>query len=198
MITRPLKLIHLGVPCLLALLAGCYPRSEGIEELYQRQTALEVKIDKLSEEIETGMSKIDRNIDRIESNQLKLAAEIQNMQQKNVTLRKKIDKVTGNKKPGNTTTQDKEKTSRISSDVIYSKAVSSYNEGNFEDAILEYQKLIDAYPRDRRVPEAYLKQGLALINLGRKKEARFFFNTLIDKYPDSREAQTARAKLKTI
>lgn len=197
MIAEHLKLILIGIPCALAIFAsGCYSGGKTVNELSERQDALEARMDELSQEIEIVTSKIERNVERIESNQLKLAEEIQNMRQKNVKLVKKIDKVTGNKKSVKANPPDKP--SKISADVIYSKAVSSYNEGKFEDAILEYQKLIDSYPRDRRVPEAYLKQGLALINLGRNKEARFFLNTLIDKYPDSREAQTARAKLKTI
>ena len=194
---KRLKPIYLGIPAILLLLTGCYPKTDGTDELYERQAALEAKIDKLSEDLESGMSKIDRSIDRVESNQLKLAEEIQNMREKNVTLKRKIDKVAGNK-TGPANPPATAKPSKSTPEYIYSRAVSSYNEGRFEDAILEYQKLIDTYPRDKKVPEAYLKQGLALINLGRKKEARFFLNTLIDKYPNSREAETARAKLKTI
>lgn len=192
------NLIYITLPTVLLLFTSCYPKTEGTEELYQRQQALESKIDQLSEDIESGLTKIERNIERIESNQLKLAGEIQNMQEKNVTLRRKIDKVAGPKADKRSKQAEKAKQPNNTADVIYSKAVTSYNDGQFEDAILEYQKLIDTYPRDRRVPDAYLKQGMALINLGRKQEAKFFLNTLIDKYPDSSEAQTARAKLKTI
>ena len=90
------------------------------------------------------------------------------------------------------------KTPANTPEFIFSKADANYSDGQYEDAILEYQKLIDTYPKDKRVPAAYLKQGLSLINLGRKQEAKYFLNTLIDKYPDSKEAQTARDKLKTI
>ena len=192
------NLIYVTLPTVLLLLTSCYPKTEVTEELYQRQDALESKIEQLSEDLESGLTKIERNIERIESNQLKLAGEIQSIQEKNVTLRKKIDKVAGPKANKSSKQAEKSKQSTNTADVIYSNAVASYNEGKFEDAILEYQKLIDTYPRDKRVPDAYLKQGLALINLGRKQEAKFFLNTLIDKYPDSREAQTAKAKLKTI
>lgn len=192
------NLIYITLPTVLLLLTSCYPKTEGTEELYQKQESLEAKIDQLTEDIESGLTKIERNIERIESNQLKLAGEIQSMQEKSVTLRKKIDKVAGPDNKKSPKQAEKGKQPNNTADVIYTKAVTSYNEGNFEDAILEYQKLIDTYPKDRRVPDAYLKQGMALINLGRKQEAKFFLNTLIDKYPNSSEAQTARAKLKTI
>lgn len=192
------NLTYITLPTVLLLFTSCYPKTEGTEELYHRQEALESQIDQLSEDLESGLTKIKRNIERIESNQLKLAGEIQNMQEKNVTLRRKIDKVAGPKANKSSKQSERGKQPTNTADVIYSNAVTSYNDGKFEDAILEYQKLIDTYPRDKRVPDAYLKQGLALINLGRKQEAKFFLNTLIDKYPNSREAQTARAKLKTI
>jgi TolA-binding protein len=43
-----------------------------------------------------------------------------------------------------------------------------------------------------------LKQGLSLVNIGRKEEARIFLQTLIDKYPQSEEAKVAQQKLKEL
>ncbi|MGI9553502.1 MAG: tetratricopeptide repeat protein, partial [Thermodesulfobacteriota bacterium] len=61
--------------------------------------------------------------------------------------------------------------------------------------ILEYQGLIDVYPRDSRVPLAYLKQGLSLMKLNKNEEAKLFLQTLVDKYPNSPEADEARKKI---
>ena len=192
-----LEPIYMGIAVILTLLTGCYPKTNGVDELYERQALLEAKIDKLSEDLESGILAVDRDIDRVETNQLKLAEEIQNLKMENAALKRSINKMAGKKtKPTDTPRQTE--TSRSTAEYIYSRALESYNEGRFEDAILEYQILIDTYPKDKRIPEAYLKQGLALINLGRKKEARFFLNALIDKYPNSREAETAKEKLKTI
>jgi len=171
-------------------LLGCYLSPEAMKELNQRQDALEAKMDELLEELRADNSNINRDVERIENNQMLLAEEIESMQKKNLTLGKKIDKVTKKKGDGNQKFP--------SANDIYSEAETSYKERRYEDAILEFQQLIDTYPQDWRVPNAYLKQGTALINLGRKKEAAFFFNTLIDKYPNSREAKIARQKLKAI
>ena len=65
----------------------------------------------------------------------------------------------------------------------------------YEEAILEYQSLIDVYPRDSRVPLAYLKQGLSLMKLNKNEEAKLFLQTLVDKYPNSPEADEARKKI---
>jgi TolA-binding protein len=48
------------------------------------------------------------------------------------------------------------------------------------------------------VPLSYLKQGLSLIEIGREEEAKLFFQTLIDKYPQSEEAKTAKEKIREL
>jgi len=80
-------------------------------------------------------------------------------------------------------------------DATFWIADSYYKEGLYEESILEYQRLIDVYPRDPRVPLAYLKQGMGLTKLNKNEEAKLFFQTLIDKYPDSPEADEARKKI---
>ncbi|NIP30146.1 MAG: tetratricopeptide repeat protein [Candidatus Dadabacteria bacterium] len=81
---------------------------------------------------------------------------------------------------------------------IFYIADSYYRERLYEDAILEYQTLIDRYPKDRNVPLAYLKQGYSLIEIEKIEEAKLFFESLIDKFPSSREAEEARKKLKEL
>lgn len=178
---------------LTPLVIGCYPNADQIAELQDRQTALEQKVDILSEQVQSSLTVITRDIDRIENNQHLLAGEIESIQKKNITLKRKIDKVTEDTDGTNGKDGDK-----ISPNETYTMAVNSYNQGKYGDAILEYQKFIDTNPKDKRVSAAYLGQGLALMSLGRKEEAKFFFNTLIDKYPSSKEAKIARDKLKTI
>jgi TolA-binding protein len=173
-------------------LLGCFVTPESIRQLNQRQDSLEAKMDELLDELKASNSNTNRDIERIENNQMLLAEEIESMQKKNIKIGKKLEDA-ANKNEG-----DKENQKASSANDIYSKADTSYKNRNYEDAILQFQQLIDAYPQDWRVPNAYLKQGNALISLGRKKEAGFFFKTLIDKYPESAEANIARQKLKAI
>jgi len=187
------------LPILLVFLASCYPKPGEIKELYDRQAALEAKIDKLNQDMEAGLARIEQDMDKMETGQQKLETDVALLKQKDTPPEKKIAKPEPRKNNKNTkTAQNKPKSEENTPEFIFSKADSNYADAQYEDAILEYQKLIDTYPRDKRVPAAYLKQGLSLINLGRKQEAKYFLNTLIDKYPDSNEAQTARAKLRTI
>jgi len=71
-----------------------------------------------------------------------------------------------------------------------------YHEKWYEKAILEYQKVIEIYPKGNKVQASLLKQGFAFLNLGDKSNARLILSELIKKYPKSNEAKIADRKLK--
>ena len=73
---------------------------------------------------------------------------------------------------------------------------SYYREKWYEKAILEYQKVIEKYPKGNKVRASLLKQGFAFLNLGDSANARLILKELIRKYPKSNEAAIARKKLK--
>lgn len=77
-------------------------------------------------------------------------------------------------------------------------AESYYREKWYEKAILEYQKVIESYPKGNKVPAALLKQGYAFANLGENANARLILKELIRKHPNGNEAKIAADKLKTI
>ncbi len=70
-----------------------------------------------------------------------------------------------------------------------------YSEKWYEKAILEYQKVIEKYPKGNKVPASLLKQGLAFLNLGDKANARLILKELVKKYSKSNEAKIATKKL---
>jgi len=73
-----------------------------------------------------------------------------------------------------------------------------YQEKWYEKAIVEYQKVIENYPKGNKVTSALLKQGYAFLNIGDKSNARIILKELINKFPDSNEAQIASRKLSQI
>ena len=66
----------------------------------------------------------------------------------------------------------------------------------YEQAILEYQKVIDLYPDSNKLAAARLKQGYAFAELGEKANARIILKDLVAKHPKTNEAKYAREKLK--
>ncbi len=77
-------------------------------------------------------------------------------------------------------------------------ADSYYKENWYEKAILEYQKVIEAYSEGNKVSAALLKQGYAFSNLGEKANARLILKELVKKYPNSKEAKIAEEKLESL
>jgi tol-pal system protein YbgF len=73
-----------------------------------------------------------------------------------------------------------------------------YRENWYEKAILEYQKVIEKYPKGNKVPAALLKQGLSFSNLRDKANARLIFEELTKKFPKSTESGIAKKKLREL
>ncbi len=75
-------------------------------------------------------------------------------------------------------------------------AESYYKDGNYDDAILAYEELLRKSPESDKIPAAMLKQGMAFYELKDKKTGRLILERLIEKFPDSEQATTAKKKLK--
>ncbi len=70
-----------------------------------------------------------------------------------------------------------------------------YREKLYEQAILEYQTVIEKYPQGNKTRAALLKQGFSFFNIGDKANSRLILQELVNKYPDSEEAKIAKSKL---
>jgi tol-pal system protein YbgF len=70
-----------------------------------------------------------------------------------------------------------------------------YRQKWYEKAILEYQKVIENYPKGNKIQASLLKQGFSFFNLGDKSNGRLILKELITKYPSSNEAKIAKQKL---
>jgi tol-pal system protein YbgF len=68
----------------------------------------------------------------------------------------------------------------------------------FDQAILEFDTVRRKYPKGDKIPAALLKQGFAFAELGDKVDARLILQELLDRYPQSEEADKAKQKLKTL
>lgn len=75
---------------------------------------------------------------------------------------------------------------------------SYYREKWYEKAILEYQTVIEKYPKGNKVPAAMLKQGMAFLQIGDKSNASLVWKELTKKFSGSNEAKIASIKLKDL
>lgn len=70
-----------------------------------------------------------------------------------------------------------------------------YAKGEWEKAILEFNKVIEAYPSGDKVPAATLKQGFSFEKLGAMKESKVLLQRVVDRFPKSPEAGIAKKRL---
>lgn len=76
-----------------------------------------------------------------------------------------------------------------------------YSQKKYEEAIVGFFEIIKKYPKGSKVAAAYLKQGMAFIELGgkeNKENAKNSFQKVIKDFPDSAEAKIASEKMAQI
>ena len=83
-------------------------------------------------------------------------------------------------------------------EVHYYLGESFYARGRHLEAVSEFQYVIREFPESRLVRAAYLKSGLSYVALEEKNLALRSFQELVDKYPDSEEADQARSELDSL
>jgi tol-pal system protein YbgF len=72
-----------------------------------------------------------------------------------------------------------------------------YAQRDFNQAISEFLKVVEQYPRGDKVPAALLKTGYSYLQLEDKATARRYLNQVIEQYPQSDEAALAKNKLRS-
>ncbi|MFZ6008169.1 MAG: tol-pal system protein YbgF, partial [Nitrospirota bacterium] len=72
---------------------------------------------------------------------------------------------------------------------------SYYADKKYEDAILAYEAFLKKYPNHEKTKGAMLKQAFAFVEMGDKKTGKVLLEKVMEKYPNSREADLAEKKI---
>jgi len=73
-----------------------------------------------------------------------------------------------------------------------------FSQKKYAEAIEQFNELLLNYPRGDRIPAAYLKKGISLMELGKKEESLIVFKLLISKYPLEEETKIAQQKIREL
>jgi tol-pal system protein YbgF len=74
----------------------------------------------------------------------------------------------------------------------------AYKQGNFQEAVTNYEQVLQNFPTGTKAPSSDLKKGLALIELGKKDDGIAELRHVIQRYPRSNEALQARDRLRKL
>ncbi len=88
--------------------------------------------------------------------------------------------------------------SPVADDAAYWIGECYFSQDKFEEAAIQFTELILNFPQGDKIPSAYLKKGISLLELGKKDEAISVFKLLISKYPLEDETRIAQEKIKEI
>ena len=66
------------------------------------------------------------------------------------------------------------------------------------EAIASFDKLFRTYPQSDKAPAAHLKKGISHLELGEKAQAMVELNFVVNQFPGSDEAKSARQRLKSL
>jgi len=73
-----------------------------------------------------------------------------------------------------------------------------YKQGNYKQAVQDYDKVIEQYPSGNKASAAQLKKAYAFLNLNQRDAGVRELRALIARYPKSLEAQQARERLNSL
>jgi tol-pal system protein YbgF len=74
----------------------------------------------------------------------------------------------------------------------------AYSQKQFDQAVDEYEKVLNNYPKSFKLAPARLKKGMALIELNQKPAGVKELREVVKRYPGTEEERRARAKLKDL
>jgi len=74
----------------------------------------------------------------------------------------------------------------------------AYAQKKYDDAVAEYDRVLNNYPKSFKLAPARLKKGKALLELGQKPAGIRELREVIKRYPSTDEDRIARAKLKEL
>ena len=86
----------------------------------------------------------------------------------------------------------------LSDDALYWAGECWSAQKKSHEAIAAYDKLFRTYPQSDKAAAAHLKKGLAHLDLGEKAQAMVELNYVVNQFPGSDEAKSARQRLKAL
>lgn len=87
------------------------------------------------------------------------------------------------------------KDSEVAGEAHFGLGETYFTDDKCREALFEYRKVIEEFPKSRSTPTAYLRTSDCLRKLKLPDDARIALQELIQSYPKSEAARTARVKL---
>ena len=136
----------------------------------------------------SNLSSIQRRIDRLERDSVNK----QEFDEAVESLKKELQRIM--------TELEKNKKTKTVQEIskkedLFAQAEKHFKDKKWKDAILTYEEFRSQEPQSPLFKEATLKIGKSFLDLGYPQEARVFFEEVVTRFPNSKEAQEAQKAL---
>lgn len=185
-----------------------YDIDRDFRELYGKIEVMEKQLSQLTNSLENRPQDSSMNSEKIQN----MEKQITTLERALLTIDGKLDELIGEKpekdkkkrdkkskreKTKETKKKNSDKKNKKSKD-LFAKAESFFNQGEFEEAIVQYDKYRKTSPKGREYPHATFKMGLCFQKLNMDEDAKAFYKELIQRYPKSPFAGKAEKILKSM
>jgi len=172
-----------------------------MEELVQRENQLDQKLSLLQKDLGMKVASLEGRVEKLESRPApKPAVQPAPEESPHALYERGLDLIRkkGDFTEGQQVLRDFLKrypNDKLAVNAMYWIGEADYGEKKYEEAILQFQDVIQKYGHHPKVAAALLKQGLAFHALGDDQNARPILQKLIDTFPKSEEAKKAKTYL---
>jgi TolA-binding protein len=73
-----------------------------------------------------------------------------------------------------------------------------FSQGKYDKAVESYSQLIDRFPQEALLPEAFLNLARTYVKMSKEQEAMRLYQKVAEGYPNSGWEQTAQAQLRKL
>jgi len=171
-------------PAIKADTSDINEKDQGIQSLEKKIILLEDKV-KTLESLVAGQKKVVYTIEYSDPAQLYKKA-------RTLLLAKDID----NAADLFSTFAEKHPDHGLADNALYWLGECNYTSGRYKKAVDVFKRLIKAYPKAEKVPDALLKTGFAYISLDDVNRADHYLKLVIRKFPFSPAAEKAQTRIK--
>jgi tol-pal system protein YbgF len=87
--------------------------------------------------------------------------------------------------------------SPLASDAVYWIGEIRMNQGKYEEAVLQFDRVVKEFPGSKKELDAYLKQAQSFEKMGDNKSAKYVYQKIVNEHPHTTQGHLAAGKLKS-
>jgi TolA-binding protein len=168
-----------------------------VEVLEQRLSQQGSKSERSDQGQEARLKSQDEKLSAVRDEVLKLSATVEQLTAQVAGQQQALQSLLANPPATNAPVRREERPASGASG-LFEQAEALFAKKAFQDAILKYEDFRKANPRNRRLAEATYKIGLAFEELKSPEEAKAFYEEVVQRFPKTREAEKAQARLRRL